>query len=355
MGQLAEYLRRGRAAPEGGRAEGLRAAARGDGGSALYLSLLGLEWAGLDPAGGRHDAHAARLAALATAGARAAVAAGGGRGGAVGQLLELVLERWEREHDGGGDGGGGGGRGVCGAVLAPLALARWGLSQEEMVGVSGARPAAVVGLVRAAGGLVADAAGRFCLLHRALRRAILARYAPGRADAAAVRDALAGLLRARGYGCARACAELPHQLRRAGRLRALHAAAAAPGVLRAHVDAGLEGELLSHWRLIARRFGDAAPALAAGAGEEEEDAGPPPPADMRAAYVWALGRVRAAAAAGMPAAEQLRAFGAAAGEPAEMVGALAALARLLEHAPGQRLASIDALEVPRPARCADPY
>lgn len=271
--------------------------------SPLFLHLVLSEWAVIDTVGWKHDVHIERVLMIQAKDAPKS----------INLLFRLLLDRWEEELEESGVA-------VFGPVLSNIVLSRAGLSEGELLGLTGLRPSHLNTFVATMREFLSTKSGALNLTSHNMVQAVVTRYLPEAAEVQGSRAAMIDYFKEKGYGNERSCFELPYQMRLASQIKELEEAIKVLGVFRCFLSSGLETELMGYWQLFTQ--------------ESKEIAD---------CYQKSLQMLEKDAAAGMPADQQLPKYGVCLEGLEDMAELLSQLARFLARS-GQNLACIKMLE-----------
>ena len=206
--------------------------------SPLFLSSLLHEWRLIDTVTWKHAKHIDKLSFTISA------SVDKGTHVAATRLLSLMLDRWEEEYETTG-------RQFFGDILSVLAVARGGLTEEDILALTQIDPAALATFLHVARELLTSKSGPLAIMHQVVSEVVGHRYMAGAGEVNGVRAQLTAYLKQLGYSVPRACVELPYQFRAAENIPELRQACQTLGVFSTFFSSGLEPELLDHWRLLA--------------------------------------------------------------------------------------------------------
>jgi len=257
----------------------------------------------LDTLGWRHDVHIERILVIQAKEPSKSIAL----------LFRLLLDRWEEELEQSSVA-------IFGPVLSNLVLSRAGLTERELLGITGIRPNDLGTFLATCRPLLATKNGAYTVTSHVLVQVIVHRYMQGVVEVQGGRAVLIEYFRSRGFGEDRTCFELPYQLRLANQFAELEASIKVLGVFRCYFSSGLEPEILAYWRLYTAEA-----------------------KDIAEVYQKALLALEKRAAEGMSPADQLREYGVSLERLQAMAELLSQLARFLART-GQNLACIQILE-----------
>jgi len=228
-------------------------------------------------------------------------------------LFRLLMDRWEEELEESQVA-------IFGPILSNIVLSRAGLTEEELLEITGLRNSQINIFVTTMREFLTTKSGAMNVSSQVLEYVSITRYLPGSSEVQAGRATLIDYFKQVGYGSERACYELPYQMRLAGQTAELREAIEVLGVFRCYLSSGLDTEMLGYWKL----FTD----------EAKEIAG---------VYQKALQRLETDAKEGMPPPDQLQTYGVSLEGLEAMADLLSQLARYLAST-GQNLACIKMLE-----------
>jgi hypothetical protein len=235
----------------------------------LFLHLFTNEWCVIDTVGWKHDPHIER--ALMIQAKEQSVS--------VSLLFKLLLDRWEEELEESGVS-------IFGPILSNIVISRAGLSEEELLGLTGLRPAHLNIFVSTMREFLSNKSGSINLTSHVLVQTVVTRYLVEASEVQGGRAAMIDFFKGKGFGVERACMELPYQMRLANQTEELEATIKVLGVFRCFSASGLETELMQYWSIFTS--------------ESKEIAD---------GYMKAMNELEKEAAAGMPSSEQLPKYG----------------------------------------------
>jgi hypothetical protein len=204
-----------------------------DMGNPLFVTTLLHDWRMLDHVGWKHDKHIDKLLLSNTVPPAKSIM----------HLVSVMVDRWEQDYQIGA-------RQIFGDLLCFLVVARAGVTEEDLIGLTSADPSSVGAFISVARDLLITQTGVYYIRHHVLQNIIIHKYMSNSVDVEGVRSVIIDYFMGKGLDKARAALELTFQFKEAGRKAELLDTIKNLGVFNTFFSSGLESELLSYWALF---------------------------------------------------------------------------------------------------------